>query len=142
MIVDFEGYQSYDSFYVKEIAIYNCKTRSSSNYFCSTQLIKKDSTYYWIIKNHHKIPQHYGNYSFKKIVNELNKAEKIYCKGLSKKYFLEKFIHSPVIDLEQHGCPKLANLPTQSATCAFHCNNIHCALEKVNKIAGWLNKEN
>lgn len=142
MIVDFEGYQSDDRFYVKEIAIYNCKTQSSINYFCSTPLFKKDSTYYWIIKYHHKIPQHYGNYSFKKIINELNKAEKIYCKGFSKKKLLEKYIQAPVIDLEQQGCPKLANLPTQSATCAFHHNNIHCALDKVNKIAEWLNKAN
>ena len=139
-IVDFQGYNTKKKFYFKEFAIYNHDEKTIRNYFCKTPRIN-GQTYRYLINYHHGIPHYFGNSNYKDVLNELQKAEFIFCKGENKRDILEYYLkNTPIINLEYFGCPKIRDLPSKACDCIFekHQFNCFCSLKIIQSLKEWL----
>src|SRR5438552_14532136 len=63
--------------------------------------------------------------------------ERVYAKGLEKFKLLETVFNIPVFNLEDEGCPSIAELNSDAYTCHHHNTDL-CAQHKAQRLYTWL----
>lgn len=139
LIVDVEGFQLKQDFYVKEMAFVNPHTK---DYWVGTfkppysrQAMKKKyvQDMDWSTRNMHGLKWEEGLYPYNvafTILTHFGNNCQLLAKGRQKCLWIQQHTSLPVIDLEELGCPPAKELPFGSF-CTFH-NSLHksCALDK------------
>ena len=148
LIVDVEGFQLRKDFYVKELAFSNPATQE---YWVGTfkppydrQALKKryNMDIDWVTANLHGLRWEEGIYPYSvafAMINFFGNSHQLYAKGRDKCIWIQQYTATPVLDLEQLGCPPARDLPFGSY-CIFH-NTLHksCALDKAVRYCTYIN---
>ena len=153
-IVDIQGFEnSYNELIVKELSLialgfdsiptnYMFKPPFEWNYLSP----KRQNKNSWLVKNYHGLSWDLGDFPYcdltKILRRHLEKASKVYVKGLQKRRFLERFI-SNIINTDDLGCPYLQKITQNSILCDNHrnwksCFAPNCAVRNVMKMNDWL----
>lgn len=166
LILDIQGFGRFsDKFMLKELAAISIHTSAESMLSLTRILFKSPCSWVtlssesknlntWLTQNYHGIPWSAGETSYKDMEKTVKKVVKdacyVYVKGLEKKQWLEKIINddsTPVIDLEELGCPNHRILRYESKVVHWHgdCHGdvagYRCAFENVQRLKSWYLKE-
>lgn len=147
LIVEVEGFQMKNDFYVKEMAFVNPITKE---YWVGVfyppfdrQHMKKK--YYqeldWATTNLHGLTWEEGLYPYSvafTMLHHFGANFQLYAKGRQRCVWIQQHTCIPVVDLDDLGCPPLKELPF-GCFCEFH-NTLHksCALNKATSLGQYL----
>ena len=145
LVIDVEGFQLKKDFYVKELAFYNphtmqCWTGLFKPPFDRSSMKKKFvADMDWASRNMHHLKWEDGEYPYSMagtMIAHFGNSHQLYAKGHEKCLWIQQYSLTPVIDLEQLGCPRAMDLPF-GANCTFH-NNCSCAIDKAVRLGRYL----
>lgn len=157
VVIDFEGFKPKESdFIIKELAI--CGEYKDSCSFLPPHNFKQLSAYEqkaftWVTKSLHGLSWEEGDYPYlylEQILQSIslrNPLSTFYAKGSEKCLLLEKLLDREVENLENLGCPKVADItcPQYISACYRHSKYIirgqadrHCAIRKAELFLYWL----
>lgn len=144
MIVEVEGFQLKNDFFVKELAFVNLLTKEYwvgiflPPYGRQHMKKKYNQELDWCTKHLHGLTWEEGLYPYNvafMMLNHFGATYQLYTKGKQKVDWIREHTALNVLDLEDIGCPPAKELPFASY-CEFH-NSLHrsCALDKATRLA-------
>lgn len=98
----------------------------------------------WLTRNYHGMSWEDGEIPYEAaetiIGAILQRARKVYVKGLEKTQWMKKFTNAEIIDLETLDCPSLKKLPKIPPGCSHHSfqTKHNCANANVKSLKCWL----
>ena len=158
VVLDLEGFHyRKNPFFIKELGVcseeYNdCVLFKPPRTF-EYLSIEEKRAFTWLTRNLHGIDWNAGTYPYiytTQICQSIclrNPTARFYSKGSEKSKLLSELLERPVIDLNDLGCPKTANIRNKTR-CPNHfvrqngeCLGNHCAREKSIFYFNWLTNE-
>ena len=154
-VVDIEGFQVKNKFYVKELAVFNLRDETTKQWIFRSPFpynsiaVKDKKTVYHCEKYLHRIRWSRGYTEYNQLQPILssfaNSGDTIYVKGYQKTQYIRGLLPKSVEikDLENLNCPKFEELEAVKveSPCVItsHLDSSHCALRKAVAFATWLN---
>ncbi len=146
-IVDVEGFQIKQDFFIKELAFYNpySKQMWSGVFhapFDRAYLKKKgQECIEYASSNLHGLRWEQGQYPYSMsyhLISHFGKKGNLYAKGSQKCVWLQQYTTSPVTNLEVFGCPPPKDLP-QAYLCIEHSSlEKACAMDKAIRLGNYM----
>ena len=135
LIVDVEGFQVCNDFFVKELAFYNPTTHKSWHGLFKPPFEKgffKKKGLNCVENNRHGLKWGSGEYPYSALYPTIaffTQNATLFAKGDQKCQWIQQFTTAPIINLEQLGCPPAKQLPHE-CLCPHHNTYLkECALE-------------
>jgi hypothetical protein len=141
LLIDFEGYFHFNNFFIKEFGFFEFGSIKTLNVKTKPLNFKN---YHWLVSHYHRIPYDFGSVSFYKVLEILNRKNKIILvKGEEKAKITRKLTKNLVLNLENFDCPSFDSLTSDTLPCVYHSivPTNHCVKLKISKLLNWLKHE-